>query len=93
MEKRQDAKESRGSVKEAKNFNPEEDGEKIHEAVKGFGTDEQPLIDILAYRTNAQRQQIKTKYKDKYDKVCQRESLILPVSIKFMSFYPTNYSL
>lgn len=66
--KRKDNKSTRGSVREAKNFNPEDDAEKIHEAVKGFGTDEQPLIDILAYRSNAQRQQIRSKYQDKYEK-------------------------
>ena len=36
----------------------------------GLGTDEQVIIDVLTARTNEQRQQIKQKYKEKYDKVC-----------------------
>ena len=46
-----------------------DDATKIHEAMKGWGTDEGPLIDILSKKTNAQRQDLKEKYKEKYDKV------------------------
>ena len=58
-----------GTIKEAKNFNADDDAKKIHEAIKDWGTNEQPLIDILSTRSNAQRQQIKKKYKEKYKKV------------------------
>ncbi|XP_076875984.1 annexin A4 [Brachyhypopomus gauderio] len=52
-----------GTVKEAPGFNPEADAQKLQEAMKGLGTNESTIISILAHRTIAQRQQIKTVYK------------------------------
>jgi annexin A7/11 len=42
------------------------DAEAIRNAMKGFGTDEEALIKIVANRTNAQRQKIKEEYKTAY---------------------------
>uniref|UniRef100_A0A8C5HDV0 Annexin n=1 Tax=Gouania willdenowi TaxID=441366 RepID=A0A8C5HDV0_GOUWI len=53
----------RGTVTEAPGFNAEADANRLREAMKGTGTDEAAIIDVLAHRTIAQRQQIKEAYK------------------------------
>ena len=42
------------------------DAEAMRNAMKGFGTDEDALIKIVANRTNSQRQKIKEEYKTAY---------------------------
>ena len=44
----------------------EADAEALRKAMKGFGTDEDALIKIVANRTNTQRLQIKEKYKQMF---------------------------
>ena len=39
-------------------FSVVEDGETLRAAMKGFGTDEEAIIDIICTRSNWQRQQI-----------------------------------
>ena len=47
-----------------------EDAEKLHQAMVGYGrTDEDTVLDIIIKRSNAQRQTLKKKYKEKYKKV------------------------
>ena len=45
---------------------PEEDADKIKEAMKGLGTDEDTIIDIIANRTNAHRLEIGKIFEEKY---------------------------
>ncbi|MBN3300567.1 ANXA4 protein, partial [Amia calva] len=54
---------SRGTVTEAAGFNAEQDAQKLRNAMKGAGTDEVAIIDVLAHRTIAQRQLIKHAFK------------------------------
>ena len=49
-------------------FNPQDDAQKLYKAMKGFGTDETVLIDILCRRTNQQRQEIAIAYKSSVGK-------------------------
>ncbi|CAF4435791.1 unnamed protein product [Rotaria sp. Silwood2] len=55
-----------GTVFPASNFNVDADCQALSQAMKGAGTNERALIDIIANRSNTQRQQIKLQYKSMY---------------------------
>ncbi|KAI8485421.1 hypothetical protein Bbelb_367840 [Branchiostoma belcheri] len=55
-----------GTIFPAEDFDAEVDAEALHEAMKGWGTDEDPIIDVLANRSNAQRLEIREKFKQMY---------------------------
>ncbi|NXQ96515.1 ANX11 protein, partial [Sagittarius serpentarius] len=59
---------SRGTVTDAPRFDPLKDAEVLRKAMKGFGTDEQAIIDCLGSRSNKQRQQIILSFKTAYGK-------------------------
>lgn len=44
-------------------FDAMSDSQRLYKAMKGFGTDETTLLDVLCKRTSDQRQQIKLQYK------------------------------
>jgi len=52
-----------GTIYPAPNFNPEADCHALNHAMRGAGTNERALIDIVSNRSNLQRQQIKYQYK------------------------------
>jgi len=51
------------------NFVPAEDAKLLREAMKGFGTDEGAIIDVLTARTSFQRQDIIQSYKELFGRV------------------------
>ncbi|XP_061901676.1 annexin A6 isoform X2 [Entelurus aequoreus] len=53
----------RPTVVPAPNFDPAADAQALRKAMKGFGTDEDAIIDIVAHRSNAQRQVIRQTFK------------------------------
>jgi annexin A7/11 len=54
-------------------FNPAEDATRLYKAMKGFGTDEVTLIDVLCRRTYPQRQEIAAVFKQSYGKDLLKE--------------------
>ena len=55
-----------GTVKWSQPFDSEVDAKALRKAMKGFGTDEKAIINILCYRANEQRQAIALKFKSAY---------------------------
>ncbi|OXB66972.1 hypothetical protein ASZ78_004636 [Callipepla squamata] len=59
---------TQGTIQAAPNFDAGRDAEILRKAMKGFGTDEKAIIDVVANRSNEQRQKIKAAFKTMYGK-------------------------
>lgn len=53
----------------ASGFNAKVDAEALHKAMKGLGTNEKALINVLCHRSVDQRVQIAHAFKEEYEKV------------------------
>lgn len=58
--------ELKGTIQPAADFNADHDGKALRKAMKGFGTDEDTIIDILTKRSNSQRQEINQAFKSHF---------------------------
>ncbi|XP_063784754.1 annexin A6 isoform X2 [Pseudophryne corroboree] len=58
--------ELKGTIQPAADFNADSDGKALRKAMKGFGTDESAIVDILTKRTNSQRQEILKAFKSHF---------------------------
>lgn len=58
----------RGTVKPQSGFDANKDAEVLFKAMKGLGTDEAAILQLLTSRSNAQRQEIKAAYKTLHGK-------------------------
>ncbi|NXK02188.1 ANXA8 protein, partial [Herpetotheres cachinnans] len=56
------------SMTGALNFDPVPDAQTLYKAMKGLGTDEQAIIDVLTKRSNMQRQEIAKSFKGQFGK-------------------------
>nr|XP_035123673.2 annexin A8-like protein 1 isoform X3 [Callithrix jacchus] len=63
------------TVKSSSHFNPDPDAETLCKAMKGIGTNEQAIIDVLTRRSNVQRQQIAKSFKAQFGKARGRLDL------------------
>ncbi|XP_065838217.1 annexin A7-like [Oscarella lobularis] len=57
-----------GTITPSPSFNAETAAEKLRKAMKGMGTDEKTIIDVLTNCSNAQRQEIKLQFKTMFGK-------------------------
>ncbi|XP_029439203.1 annexin A6 isoform X1 [Rhinatrema bivittatum] len=58
----------RGSVKDFPDFNANQDAETLYNAMKGFGSNKEAILELISTRSNRQRQQISQAYKSLYGK-------------------------
>ncbi|CAL8135319.1 unnamed protein product [Orchesella dallaii] len=59
---------SSGTVSGPSDYDAEAASKKLYEGMKGLGTDENVIVEVIASHTNEQRQEIKDKYKTMYGK-------------------------
>ncbi|KAL0973702.1 hypothetical protein UPYG_G00209820 [Umbra pygmaea] len=53
----------RPTIRPAEDYDPADDAQNLRKAMKGFGTDEDTIINIVANRSNEQRQEIRQAFK------------------------------
>ncbi|NWS99359.1 ANXA8 protein, partial [Mionectes macconnelli] len=67
------------AVAGALHFDAAPDAQILYKAMKGLGTDEQAIIDVLTKRSNIQRQEIAKSFKAQFGKVLPKQSHIQAV--------------
>ena len=93
----EDPTEYSGTIDAADDFDPDADAEALRKAMKGLGTDEDAIMDILPYRSNEQRQEILAQFKQMFGKDLKKElegelSGKLRQTVLALLETPANYS-
>jgi len=57
-----------GTISDFSDFDAQQDSEVLHKAMKGMGTDEAAIIEVIAHRSNKQRQELKAQYAQMWGK-------------------------
>ncbi|CAB3989716.1 annexin A4, partial [Paramuricea clavata] len=57
-----------GTIKPALAFDPKDSAEKLKKAMKGFGTDEKTIVQVLSSKSNEQRRTIYNTYQQEFKK-------------------------
>lgn len=74
-------------MRPANPFDPRHDAEILRKAMKGFGTDEKAIIQVLAHRVNSQRQEIATHFKTMFGKVSNIKVFLFTSLTLYYSLY------
>ena len=61
----------------ASNFDANRDADALRKAMKGFGTNEETLINILGNRNTSQRVAIKSAFKNKLGRVSNQSKFLI----------------
>ncbi|GFS09018.1 annexin [Elysia marginata] len=61
-----DKKKDEKKDEKEKKYNPDEDAKRLYNAMKGLGTDEDAIVEIIPQRSNAERQAIRKRYQELY---------------------------
>uniref|UniRef100_A0A8C1J0Q7 Annexin n=1 Tax=Cyprinus carpio TaxID=7962 RepID=A0A8C1J0Q7_CYPCA len=56
------------SIADHPDFDAGSDAEALYDAMKGFGSDKEAILELIASRSNAQRQEIRAAYKSQFGK-------------------------
>lgn len=78
-------------MRPANPFDAHRDAEILRKAMKGFGTDEKAIIQVLAHRVNYQRQEIAQQFKTMYGKVSFSQFINLLIIILMCSYVLFKY--
>ncbi|XP_022246812.1 annexin A4-like isoform X2 [Limulus polyphemus] len=62
-----------GTINGVSNFNAERAATKLHRAMRGIGSDERVIIEVLTNHSNYQRQEVKQQYKSMYKRSLAKE--------------------
>uniref|UniRef100_A0A8B9KIE0 Annexin n=1 Tax=Astyanax mexicanus TaxID=7994 RepID=A0A8B9KIE0_ASTMX len=80
------------TVADFPDFDANGDAEALYNAMKGFGSDKEAILDLVTSRSNGQRQEIRSAYKSLYGKYISTWIRIISISLFIRYIYFTEQS-